>query len=131
VVDDGTRGTTTTAPGMTTGTPLDISGGIMNVLPPISQAGTTSGSSARKETRVIPPEVVTPVTPPRTSGPDDGTRGTTLTPVNEAGILSGASGLLDTLYENVVGRGEVDTFGERLARPLTKLAGTSSVIMTI
>jgi hypothetical protein len=121
VVDDGTRGTTTTAPGMTTGTPLDISGGIMSVLPPISQAGTTSGSSARKETRVIPPEVVTPVTPPRTSGPDDGTRGTTLTPVNEAGILSGASGLLDTLYENVVGRGEVDTFGERFGQTIDQI----------
>jgi hypothetical protein len=106
---------------MTTGTPLDISGGIMNVLPPISQAGTTSGSSARKETRVTPPEVVTPVTPPRTSGPDDGTRGTTLTPVNEAGILSGASGLLDTLYENVVGRGEVDTFGERFGQTIDQI----------
>jgi hypothetical protein len=121
VVDDGTRGTTTSSPGMTTGTPLDISGGIMNVLPPISQAGTTSGSSARKETRVTPPEVVTPVTPPRTSGPDDGTRGTTLTPVNEAGILSGASGLLDTLYNNVIGYGPVDSPGERFGQTIDQI----------
>jgi hypothetical protein len=55
------------------------------------------------------------------SRPDDGTQGTTLTPVNEAGILSGASGLLDTLYENVFGRGEVDTFGEQFGQTIDQI----------
>jgi hypothetical protein len=44
VVDDGTRGPTTTAPGMTTGTPLDISGGIMSVLPPVTTTTSTTSS---------------------------------------------------------------------------------------
>jgi hypothetical protein len=77
--DDGTRGTATTGPGMTTGTPLDISGGILSVLPPAvvddgTRGTTTSSPGMTTGTPLDISDGILSVLPPAVV--DDGTRGT-------------------------------------------------------